>query len=107
MKKLLAWVKERFTKTSQHDTNFWRVMTQGLWLATGAAVLVAGRGTPTGLGLLIDLVIYSTLHIISFFLIPRIAAFLLSLMYLPIPRLFVSSLLYTGFTAYLDRKSVV
>ncbi len=100
MNKLLAWVKVRIAKTLQHDTKFWRIMTKGLWLAAGAAVVVAGLGNPTGFGLIFDLVIYFALHIITFFLLTRILALLLSLMYLPVPRLFISSLLYTGCTVY-------
>jgi dienelactone hydrolase len=101
MNMVFTWLKGRIAKTSQHDTIFWRVMATGQWLVAGAAVVIAGRGNPTGFGLIFDLLLYSLLHVIVFFLLTKIAATLLSLMYLPIPRLFISSLLYTGCLVYL------
>ncbi|EEG78890.1 alpha/beta hydrolase family protein [Dethiobacter alkaliphilus] len=100
MKTFLTWLKKRAVQTTEYDSHFWLVTAKGLWIAAGLAVIIAGLGNPTGLGLIPDLIIYFTLHIIGFFLLTRVTAFLLSLMHLPVPRLFVSSLLCTGFLTY-------
>ena len=105
---LLTWLKGRMAKALQNDTDFTRLMAAGLWIASGIATVVSGLGNPTGLGLISDLVIYFVLHIMAFFLFTKIVAFILTLLFLPVPRFFVASLLYTGFSVYfiLDQASL-
>lgn len=88
-------------QTHRHDTTFWRLMSTGLWFAAMMAIVIAGLGNPTGLGLLFDVVVYGSLGTIAVVLASFLAAFILSMLYMPVPRLFAGSLLCTGMTAYI------
>ena len=52
-------------QTHRHDTTFWRLMSTGLWFAAMMAIVIAGLGNPTGLGLLFDVVVYGSLGTIA------------------------------------------
>lgn len=97
---VLSWLKARMVIMPQNDTRFWRVMIASLWIATSIAMIIAGLGNPIGLGLLVDLVSYFVFNMINFSLATILVAVLLSLMYVPGPRLFIGSLIYTGCMVY-------
>ncbi|WP_280769201.1 alpha/beta hydrolase [Salipaludibacillus daqingensis] len=99
LQKIQSWVKRRALKTSAYDSKV-KMMVLALWLMTLFAVFNAGVATPTGFGVLIDLLIYTLVNTLLFFSVTGLVGFLLSLMYLPIPRLFVGSLSYTIYLHY-------
>ena len=96
MQKIISRLKEKNKTSTVYDTRFWQIMRKGCWLAAGAASIVGGLGVPTGLGLFWDLVFYFTLHLVLFSVVTILFTLLLSFLLLPVPRLFLGSMLYTG-----------
>ncbi|MDG5788424.1 alpha/beta hydrolase [Evansella sp. AB-P1] len=94
------WFQLRCLKTLEYDTRFWLMMSIGLYIATSVAAITTGIGNPIGLGILFDIVVYFILNLILIVLCSFLFATTLSFMYVPVPRLFVSNVLYTGLMVY-------
>ncbi|NLM51422.1 MAG: alpha/beta hydrolase [Firmicutes bacterium] len=105
MKNIFRSLKTKDKIDSVYATSFWRVLTVSFWLTAGAAAIVGGLGAPTGLGLFWDLVLYFTVHVLLFSLTTKLFSLLLSLLPLPLPRIFLSSMLYTGLLVYFLLRS--
>ena len=90
---------DRMDKTPANDGKF-KMMIFSLWLLTFIAVSIASLATPTGFGVYVDLFVFLFLNTVSFLLTTAIIGFLLSLFYVPLPRLFIGSLAYTTFLTY-------
>lgn len=96
-----SWLKERGKKMGERDTDIWQLLLLIIAFANIATVAVITIANPTGLNSLIDFVIYFLLVAIAFVILTVSIAFLLSLLYIPVPRLFMGGLLFTGALAYL------
>lgn len=99
LRKVLSWLKDRINKTPANDAKL-KMMMLSLWLMTLLAVSITSLALPTGFGVLVDLFIYLTLNTVLFLLTTALIGFLLSLIYVPLPRLFIGSLAYTIFLTY-------
>ncbi|MBB3109812.1 dienelactone hydrolase [Paenibacillus phyllosphaerae] len=94
------WLIYRFIATFARDTLFWRLSVIGVWVVYMISLLLTVLGTPTGLGVAIDCLIAAFLGTVVMGTACSIIAFLFSMMYVPLPRFFAGSLLYTGFIVY-------
>ncbi|TYP73941.1 alpha/beta hydrolase [Paenibacillus methanolicus] len=90
------WLLNRALHTFQYDTLFWRRSLLGLWGAYAAALIVTAFGMTTGFGTMADMLIALFLGILAMTLASAASAFVLTLAYVPLPRLFVSGFIYTG-----------
>jgi len=94
------WLLVRFRSTFEYDTPFWLKSAIGLWMVYAASLVVTALGMPTGLGVMFDTLTLTFLGTLAMILAGSIVAFLFTLMYIPLPRFFIGSLLYTGFVFY-------
>lgn len=99
LRKVFSWLKDRMNETPAYDANF-KMMMLSLWLMTSIAVSIGSMAIPTGLGIHVDLFIFLSLNTVLFLLITTLIGFLLSLFYIPLPRLFIGSLAYTIYLTY-------
>ncbi len=99
LKMIFSWLKDRMDKTPANDAKL-KVMMLSLWLMTLTAVSIASLAIPTGFGAHVDLFMFLSLNTVLFLLTTAIIGFLLSLFYVPLPRLFVGSLSYTIYITY-------
>ncbi|MFB9327336.1 alpha/beta hydrolase [Paenibacillus aurantiacus] len=90
------WLLGRVLHTFQYDSLFWRRALFGLWIVYAIALIVTALGMTTGLGVMADMLIALFIGLLAMALASALSAFVLTLVYLPVPRLFVSGLLYTG-----------
>ncbi|HHX74034.1 MAG TPA: alpha/beta hydrolase, partial [Firmicutes bacterium] len=100
MKKILHRLSMRIAQTSQNDTPFWQKVSYGLWLSAAAAAALGILGIPTGLGIVFDLAVGLSLHILFFSLATKTVAVLFSLLCLPIPRVCTACFTVTAALAY-------
>ncbi|RKL68824.1 alpha/beta hydrolase [Salipaludibacillus neizhouensis] len=108
LKRISLWMKSRIQRTFEYDTYFWRMTTIGVWISVIVSGILAGLGNPTGIGTLIDLIIYFIINNFVFMIAAVVLATLLSFMYVPVPRLLLGSLVYAGGLVYfiLDAQSL-
>lgn len=99
VRKIFPWLKDRIDKTAANDTKL-KMMMLSLWLMTFIVVSISSFALPTGFGVYVDLFLFLTLNTVLFLLTTALIGFLLSLFYVPLPRLFVGSLSYTIFLTY-------
>ncbi|UTR10639.1 alpha/beta hydrolase [Evansella sp. LMS18] len=94
---IFRWLQRRAALTGSYDTMLSSFLITALFIAASVAMVVSGLGNPTGFGFVPDIIIYFVLNLLFFIVAGAILAYLFSLIYLPVPRLFFGSLLYTGF----------
>lgn len=87
-------LRQRIRQTYRYDTAFWRMSLAGPWGAGMFAFALAALGMPTGLGAAVDTLSFAAAGTAALFLTVHLAAFLLALTGLPIPRLFAGALLF-------------
>ncbi|QYR23310.1 alpha/beta hydrolase [Paenibacillus sp. sptzw28] len=97
---LLLWLLGRTNGMFKYDTPFWRISVIGLWVINTVTLITAALGMPTGLGIVFDTVAISFLGTIIMAAAAGVAAFVLSLCYVPLPRFYTGALLYTGSSIY-------
>ncbi|MCR6111319.1 alpha/beta hydrolase [Bacillus sp. A301a_S52] len=97
--RFFRWLKYRGAKTAAYDKKL-VLMIVGLWVISSISLIIGGLGTPSGFGMVIDLVVYMTLHTVVFFTVTFLGGFLLSLLYFPLPRLFLAALGYSSALTY-------
>ncbi|MCQ6560787.1 poly(ethylene terephthalate) hydrolase family protein [Paenibacillus mendelii] len=95
------WLVVRMQTMLDNDTPFWRHATIGVWTAYAAALIITALGMPTGLSIMFDTFTAALLGTLAMVIGAGAAAFLLSLIYVPVPRFFAGSLIYTGFVLYI------
>ncbi|WP_158282226.1 poly(ethylene terephthalate) hydrolase family protein [Salipaludibacillus keqinensis] len=93
MKQTFFWLKNRAVQTPAYDSKL-KMIILSLWLFTVLSVIIAGLATPTGFGAQVDLLVYIALNTILFILSAGIIGFVLSMIYVPLPRMFIGSLAY-------------
>lgn len=100
LKNILLWLKERANKTSEHDTKMWKTLLLIIAFSNIVNVAVITIANPTGINFFVDFIIYFLLTFIAFVISTILIAFLLSLLYIPLPRLFIGSVVFTSALAY-------
>lgn len=96
MRRIGRWLLGRVLHTFQYDTLYWRRALFGLWIVYAAALIVTAFGMTTGLGVMADMLIALFLGLLAMTVATAASAFVLTLLYVPAPRLFVSGFLYSG-----------
>lgn len=89
-------LKRRIKETYRYDTLFWLVSLSGLWAADIAALTLTALGLPTGYGLFVDLSLFVGGGSVLLAIAANLAALLLALTGLPVPRLYLSAFLATA-----------
>ncbi|BBH19079.1 hypothetical protein Back11_04240 [Paenibacillus baekrokdamisoli] len=88
----LKWLMKRTRVTLNYDTSFWRTSLTGIWTVYSIVLIITSLGMPTGLGITFDTVMMTLIGTIGLTLAAIVVAFLLSLAYIPVPRLYVGSI---------------
>ncbi|WNF35088.1 alpha/beta hydrolase [Bacillaceae bacterium IKA-2] len=99
VRKIFPWLKGRINKTATNDAKL-KTMILTLWLMTLIAASIASLAMPTGFGVYVDLFMFLFLNTVLFFLTTALIGYLLTLLYVPLPRLFVGSIVYTTILTY-------
>ncbi|MFX3633649.1 MAG: alpha/beta hydrolase family protein [Candidatus Pristimantibacillus sp.] len=95
------WLSNRLSHRLQYDSPIWRFGMAGLLLFSTAAIVMAALGMPTGLGTVVDTAAFIVLNAAALLIASQLLAIILTMMYTPVPRLFMGSFLYVGVEAYL------
>ena len=101
LKSIFSWLKGRGKKIAERDTKIWKLLLLSIAFANIGTVVVITIANPTGLNFLADFTIYFLLTSITFVISTVSVAFLLSLLYIPLPRLFIGGVVFTAALAYL------
>lgn len=96
-----AWVMNRYYVRNKRDTYVWRVATGSTAMFGSLSMLTAALGMPTGFGTFVDLILFLSANIIAMFAASFLLTFIFSLMYIPLPRRFISTVLYVVIETYL------
>ena len=99
-KKIFSWLKDRGKQIDERDTKIWRLLLLCIAISNLAIVTVITIANPTGISFLVDFIIYLLLVSIAFIIGTLSVAFILSLLYIPLPRLFIGSLTFTWALVY-------
>lgn len=99
--RIKRWLLSRKRETMRNDTPFWRTSMLGLWLAGVLIIVVAALGMPTGLGAAVDSMIAILAGTVGMVVFPPLIAFLLALVYLPLPRKYAGGVIYVGFVIFI------
>lgn len=94
------WLKDRAIKTTKRDTAFWRFLLFALCIGNIGLSLIITVANPTGMHFFIDFILYLFLVFLVFTISTTIIAFILSLIYIPVPRLFIGGAIFTGIVCY-------
>ncbi|WP_187254687.1 alpha/beta hydrolase family protein [Alkalicoccus halolimnae] len=97
--KFASWWKKRLKVMAAWDEDLEGVIL-AMYAASMAAAAIAALAMPTGLGRAVDLIVFMSANTAAFAGISFAAAYLLSLLYVPLPRLILSASAYTAFLAY-------
>ena len=97
---VFSWFKDRWFKIPEHDSKVYNLTLLSMVLANIASVVIIALANPTGINFLLDFIIYLLLTTIAFYIFTILFAFLLSLLYLPLPRLSIGSIVFTWALAY-------
>src|SRR5689334_13079844 len=95
-KRTAAWLFYRGRVALRFDTALWRAAIVGLWAVFGTVLVITALGMPTGIGMLFDAAAAVLLGTLAMGLAGVAAAYVLSLCYVPLPRLTTGVLAFTG-----------
>lgn len=101
MQKMRAWIKGRYAVRNKRDTFIWRIAAGSTALFGSLSMLAAVLGMPTGLGTLIDIIVFLTANAAAMGISTVLLSLLLSIMYVPLPRRFIAVWLYVGIETYM------
>lgn len=90
---LRAKLARRIRQTYKYDTVFWRNSIAGPCGAGIFMLSLSAMGLPTGIGTLFDMLLFVLVGLSAFFITSHFIAVVLALIGLPIPRLYVGSML--------------
>ncbi|SFF00963.1 Chlorophyllase enzyme [Paenibacillus catalpae] len=99
-KRFFNWLRFRLARRLEYDGPLWRSGAAGLLLFGSAAITTAALGMPTGFGTAVDIGAFVLANALALLLASQLIAIILSLLYVPVPRLFAGFLLYVGFECY-------
>ncbi|AJS59924.1 poly(ethylene terephthalate) hydrolase family protein [Paenibacillus sp. IHBB 10380] len=94
-------IQQQIKTTYALDLPFWRMAMGGLWIFSCYIFSLSAISMPTGLGSTLDIMLTITLGTVLFTLSSHLIALLLTLMWLPIPRLFTGGVLFNLISFYL------
>lgn len=94
--RIKQWLVSRKRATLNNDNPFLRTSMLGLWLASCIILVVTAMGMPTGMGAAADGMIAILIGTIGMIIFPPIIAFLLALIYLPLPRKYAGGVIYVS-----------
>ncbi len=100
LNKFFSWLKDRGNQIDERDTKIWRFFLLCIALSNIVTITIITIANPTGINFILDFVIYLLLVYIGFIISTLCLAFLLSLLYIPLPCLFIGSLIFTWALAY-------
>lgn len=100
-RKIKAWIVERYSVRSDRDHYMWRIATGGTAFFGSLSMLAAVFGMPTGLGTVIDIILFLSLNAIAMTVAAILVSLLLSMAYIPIPRRFAAVWLYAAVETYI------
>ncbi|WP_055105623.1 poly(ethylene terephthalate) hydrolase family protein [Paenibacillus ihumii] len=92
--KLTERLGRRIRQTYRYDSAFWRIALAGPWGAAMFVFALAALGMPTGLGALADIIVFISLGTVGLFITAHMAAVLLAVLGLPLPRLYAGVVMY-------------
>ncbi|UTR15306.1 alpha/beta hydrolase [Salipaludibacillus sp. LMS25] len=99
VRRVFKWLKRRGVKTAAYDKKVTYILV-ALWIMSSISLIIGGLGTPSGFGMIIDLIVYTLLHTIVFLTVTFAGGFLLALFYVPLPRLLLAALFYSSAITY-------
>ncbi|WP_201003708.1 alpha/beta hydrolase family protein [Paenibacillus glycanilyticus] len=99
-KRFLSWLRARIGNRLEYDGPLWRSGAAGLLLFGSAAIITVALGMPTGFGTAIDVGAFVLANAVALLIASQLISIILSLLYVPIPRLFAGFLIYVGFECY-------
>ncbi|MBW7476142.1 alpha/beta hydrolase [Paenibacillus oenotherae] len=99
--RIRSWLLSRKRAALRNDTPFWRTSLIGLWLVSCTLLVIASLGMPTGMGAVIDSILAIVLGTIGMAIIAPMAAFLLAVAYLPLPRLYTGGVIYVSSVVFI------
>ncbi len=94
-------MKFRIKATFALDTRFWRIAQSGVWASFCFIFALTSLSLPTGLGTTLDIFLFITVGTIGLAISAILLALLLSLIGLPLPRLFTGGVLFDLIAIYL------
>ncbi|GGG56474.1 poly(ethylene terephthalate) hydrolase family protein [Paenibacillus radicis (ex Gao et al. 2016)] len=99
-KRFASWLSIRIANRLEHDSYIWRCSSAALLIFSSFLSGLAALGMPTGFGALADIGAFVLASGTALIFVSQVIAILLSLMLLPVPRLFIGFLGYTATLAY-------
>lgn len=96
MKRLASWFSVRYKVRLNRENLVTSFAYGSSVLFSTAAMAVAALGMPTGLGTLLDMLLFLTGNLILMGLLVYVLSFLLTWMYVPLPRRLTAAWLYTA-----------
>lgn len=99
-KRAAAWFVRRGRMTLRFDTQVWRAGIVGLWAVFSALLAVTALGMPTGLGAVFDAALFVLAGTIAMGAAGIVAAFALSICYVPVPRLTIGIAAFAGYAVW-------
>ncbi|MHA0856569.1 alpha/beta hydrolase family protein [Paenibacillus sp. CMAA1364] len=90
----------RLRGTYNFDTRFWRLSLSGVWAVGCYMFALTALSIPTGLGTMLDIAMMITLGTLGLFGSAHLIAFLLALIGIPCPRLFIGGIIFNLVTFY-------
>ncbi len=85
---------ERIRRTYRYDTAFWRISMAGPCGAGIFAFILAALGMPTGLGTSFDTLTFAFIGTAALFVAAHLVALILALIGLPVPRLYLGTIIF-------------
>ncbi|SFE35316.1 Alpha/beta hydrolase family protein [Paenibacillus algorifonticola] len=98
--RLAQWLKARMQQRLSYDRPLFYHGSAGLLIAGTLAMVLVALGMPTGLGALVDIGGFVSLNTVALYAAAQLCSVLLTLVFVPVPRLFAGFFLYVGFEAY-------
>lgn len=99
-KRLAGWLIYRGRVTARYDTPVWRAAIGGLWIMLGTLLVITSLGMPTGIGILFDAGVAVVAGTLVMAIVASVAGYVLSLVYVPLPRLTIGATAFVGYIAW-------
>ena len=97
---MAQWLKARMQQRLAYDRTLFYHGSAGLLIAGTLAMVLVALGMPTGFGTLVDIGGFVSLNTVALYAAAQLCSVLLTLVFVPVPRLFAGFFLYVGFEAY-------
>ncbi|KQO17625.1 poly(ethylene terephthalate) hydrolase family protein [Paenibacillus sp. Leaf72] len=98
--RLAQWLKARMHQRLAYDRPLFHHGSAGLVIFGTLAMALVALGMPTGLGALVDIGGFVLINTVALYAAAQLCSVLLTLVFVPVPRLFAGYFLYVGLEAY-------